>query len=704
MSPFSKFRVTPSEVEGSNQIQNLKSKKRAVLDLKGRGCASCHGKQGAHEGHKEHEGHEEHAKPETESAILLKRNKFVFGAIVFILLLLLQFFMEVPYEKWLLLLLTLPVVAWAGADFYKFGIPPFIKCGRPNMDTLVALGVTAALLFSATVTVFDLDYEPYYDAAVGITTLILLGRWLEAISKKKAGDALRALMQVGVKTAKVLREGKSVEVPVEEVKIGDIIEILPGEKIPVDGVVVEGKSSIDESLVTGESIPVEKKKGNIVIGASINGSGTFKFKATKVGRDTVLAQIIRMVEEAQASKAPIQKLADVVSNYFVWAVLGIAILTFVVWFWVIGDSFSIALVYAVSVLIIACPCALGLATPIAIVTGTGKGAETGIIIRNAEALEKAEKITTLVFDKTGTLTEGKPALQKIQSLSTLKEKEILKLTYSLDKKSGHPLSKAVIEGAEERKLNPYKVLNFKAISGQGVKGMIGGQAYYLGNRRLLVSNKVPISKEAQEKISQLEQEGQTVVLLASNQLLLGALAIADAIKPTSQKAIEKIKTLRIKTYLLTGDNSGVAKAVSQQLKIDQFKAELKPEEKVEQIHGLQKSGEFVAMVGDGINDAPALAAADVGIAIGTGTDVAIETGEMTLVHGDILKAEEAIRLSKATNRNIKQNLFWAFIYNTVLVPVAAFGLINPILAGGAMAFSSLSVVLNSLRLKSLKSP
>jgi Cu+-exporting ATPase len=581
------------------------------------------------------------------------------------------------------------------------------------MDTLVALGTTVAYLYSVFVTFFPqvvmnlgVDHMPYFDVAVIVIGLILLGRYFETRAKMGTSSAIKKLLGMQAKTARIVRGKKEIDIPIDEVQIGDILRVRPGEKIPVDGTILAGESSIDESMITGESIPVDKAKGDSVVGATMNKSGTFTYKATKVGSDTMLAQIIKLVQEAQGSKAPIQRLADVVSSYFVPIVIMLAFFTFGVWY-IFGPNpaFLFALLNTVAVLIIACPCAMGLATPTAIMVGTGKGAEHGILIRDAESLEIANKITTVVFDKTGTLTKGKPEVTDIITLTKMKKNDVLRLAASIEKGSEHSLAEAIVKYAEAQKAKTETVSQFKAIAGHGVEGMIEKKKIYFGNRRFMDRENISY-KEVVEQISTLEEEGKTVMLLAVNGKLAGLVAVSDTVKETAKKGIEALRRKGIEVVMITGDNERTAKAIAKRLGITRVLAEVLPDQKEAEVRKLQSEGKKVAMVGDGINDAPALAAADIGIAMGTGTDVAIEAADITLINKDLRSVASAIELSKKTMRTIKLNLVWAFGYNIILIPVAMgilypFGgpLLNPIFASVAMASSSISVVSNSLLLR-----
>ncbi|MBI2641379.1 heavy metal translocating P-type ATPase, partial [Candidatus Roizmanbacteria bacterium] len=600
------------------------------------------------------------------------------------------------------LLLATPVQFWAGLTFYRATIPA-LRHRTANMDTLVAMGTTVAFGYSAIVALFPdflkpytLNPIPYFDVSTIIIALILLGRYFEAKAKAGTSEAIKKLIGLAAKTARVVRGNKEIDVPIATVKIGDIIRVRPGEKIPVDGVIVDGDSSIDESMVTGESIPVDKTKGDIVIGATINKAGTFTYKAIKVGQETMLAQIIKLVP-------------DIISSYFVPIVIMLAITTFVVWY-VFGPtpSFLFAMLNMVAVLIIACPCAMGLATPTAIMVGTGIGAEHGILIRDAEALETSHKIKTVIFDKTGTLTKGKPEVTDIVPLSDNTGDEILRTAASLEKGSEHSLAEAIVKAAEEKKLGLTKVKSFRAVPGHGVEGEIEGKKTILGNRKLMQKERVNLDKQI-KKIEQMENAGKTAMMLAVEKTLIGIIAVADTLKETAKEGVEALKKMGNEVIMISGDNARTSRAIGNKVGIKRILAEVLPDQKETEVRKIQKEGKVVAMVGDGINDAPALAAADVGIAMGTGTDVAIEAADITLVNKDLRSVAKAIVLSKKTMRTIKLNLFWAFGYNVALIPVAMgvlypfFGiLLNPIFASVAMASSSISVVTNSLFLKKQK--
>ncbi|OGD25222.1 hypothetical protein A2819_02520 [Candidatus Azambacteria bacterium RIFCSPHIGHO2_01_FULL_40_24] len=700
----------------------------------------------------------DHHKMLKESEIRILKNKFIFGAILSFFVIILSFpefiplireVISTPLRLLLLFILTAPVLFWVGWQFWRgawFGLKNLMA----NMDTLVVLGTGAAFFYSTAVVFLEIPalsgLGVYFDVVAVVTTLVILGKYLEAKAKGSASEAIKKLLKLQAKTAHVIlaspagghEDGQEMEMPIEDVKVGNIILVKPGEKVPVDGVIIVGNSAIDESMVTGESMPVDKKIGDNVIGATINKTGAFKFRAVKVGKETFLSQIIKLVEEAQSSKAPIQKLADQITGYFVPIVLVISILSFIIWL-IFGPptgGFSFALINAVAVLVIACPCALGLATPTAIMVGTGKAAEKGIIIRDAEALELAGKVDVVVLDKTGTLTKGEPAVTDIIGIGSneleIKNEQFVQIAASLEKFSEHPIAKAVVayaaslgkqsshpldtaiqKQAKQLKMDFYDVKNFRAHPGKGIEGEIAisnkTEKMFLGNRSLLEDINISLNPEIENRVANLESNGKTLLFLADSRNLLGIIAVADTLKETAGKSIELLQKLGIEVWMITGDNERTAMAIGEKIGIINIMAKVLPKEKSEKIKKLQAEGKKVAMVGDGINDALALTEANVGIAIGTGTDIAIESGDITLISGDPMGIYEAVKLSRQTLRNIKQNLFWAYIYNIILIPVAAgvlwpiFGiLLNPILAGGAMAFSSVSVVLNSLRLKRIK--
>lgn len=608
------------------------------------------------------------------------------------------------------LLLVIPAMA-AGYKFYTIGFTRLLR-REPNMDSLIAVGTAAAFLYGVYAIIQILNgnehysKDLYFETTGVIITLILLGKHLESITKGRTSEAIKKLMGLAPKTAIVIHEGKEMVIPVDEVEAGDIILVKPGEKIPVDGEVVEGRTSVDESMLTGESIPVEKNPGDRVVGASINKNGTIRFKATKVGKDTVLAQIIKLVEDAQGSKAPIAKMADIIAGYFVPIVMAIAIIAGIGWF-ITGQTLVFSLTRFISVLVIACPCALGLATPTAIMVGTGKGAEYGVLIKSGEALEITHRIDTIVFDKTGTITEGKPVVTDIITTEIIDETELLLLAASGEKGSEHPLGEAIVNSAIERNLDLVAVESFEAIPGQGIEVEIKGRRIMLGNKKLMEDRKVEITLQSES--DRLAEEGKTPMFIAIDDKLAGIIAVADVMKAASKKAIESLHKMGIEVVMITGDNKRTAGAIARQVGIDRVLAEVLPHDKANEIKKLQSEGKKVAMVGDGINDAPALAQADIGIAIGSGTDVAMESADIVLMRSDLMDVPAAIQLSKQTIRNIKQNLFWAFAYNTAGIPIAAgvlylLGgpLLNPMIAAGAMAFSSISVLMNALRLKRFK--
>ncbi|NLJ86758.1 MAG: copper-translocating P-type ATPase [Firmicutes bacterium] len=604
------------------------------------------------------------------------------------------------------MILATPVQFVAGWQFYRDSYYT-LRAGSANMSVLVALGTSAAYFYSVAVVFWGSklgQHQVYFESSAVIITLILLGKLLEAMAKGRTSDAIRKLMGLQVKTARVIRDGQEMDIPIEDVVVGDLLVVRPGEKIPVDGIIQQGYSAIDESMLTGESVPVDKKVGDEVIGSTINKHGTFRFTATKVGRDTALAQIIRIVEDAQGSRAPIQRLADVISGRFVPAVVLIAILTFLAWYF-IGDpgNFTRALVNLTAVLVIACPCALGLATPTSIMVGTGKGAENGILIKGGEHLENAHKLQAIVLDKTGTITKGEPELTDVVASNGFTTDELLRLTASAERGSEHPLGQAIIHGARNRGLLLGEPSAFEAIPGRGIVAEVDGRHLLVGNNRLIEENGIDI-EGMEDALKEMEMKGQTAMLVAVDRSLAGIIGVSDTVKPGSADAILAMRQMGLEVYMITGDNRHTATAIASQVGIDtdHVLAEVLPEDKAKKIQELKDLGLVVGMVGDGINDAPALVTADVGFAIGTGTDVAMESADITLIRGDLKGVVAAIQLSRSTMRNVKENLFWALIYNTIGIPVAAFGLLSPVVAGGAMAFSSVSVVTNALRLKRWK--
>jgi copper-exporting ATPase len=610
------------------------------------------------------------------------------------------------------LLLTIPVV-YAGRDFFIHGFKNLAR-KSPTMDSLIAMGASAAIIYSLYATYMTITVDPeyhmnlYFESAGTIITLILLGKLLEARTKGQTSSAIKKLIGLQPKKAKIIENGAEKEVLIENIKVGDIIVVKPGEKIAVDGKIVSGNTSVDESMITGESIPVSKNPGDKVIGGSINKNGSIQFEATEIGKDTVLSQIIKLVEEAQGSKAPISRMADIVAGYFVPIVIGIATVTGIIWF-ISGSGLTAALTFFISVLVIACPCALGLATPTSIMVGTGKGAENGILIKSGEALETAHKIKTVVLDKTGTITKGKPVLTDLKVYNNFDGNEILQLAASAENNSEHPLAEAIVNGAKERNVEFKQYDKFRAMPGYGIRATIDDKEIQIGNRKLMASKK--ISTDAAEKDYEiLSNEGKTPMFISVNNELAGLIAVADVVKETSKAAIERMHKLGLKVIMLTGDNEKTAKYIAKEVGIDSVIAEILPFQKSEEVKKLQEAGEFVAMVGDGINDSPALAQANVGIAIGSGTDVAIESADIVLIRNDLNDVAGAIALSKATITNIKENLFWAFFYNVIGIPFAA-GIfyaffngpkLDPMIAAFAMSLSSVSVLMNALRLKFFK--
>ena len=658
------------------------------------------------------------------------RSKFLLGILfavpAFIIgMILMPLGIDIPYSPYILWILATPVQFIVAASIYKSAWIG-LKNKSANMDTLIALGTSAAYLFSVYSIFFQPGLGQYFETSAILITFVMLGRYLEAVAKGKTSEAIKKLMQLSPKIATVIRlvknkngkmERREVQISVDDVALGDIVIVKPGEKIPVDGLVTEGSSSIDESMITGESIPVEKKKGDAVIGGTINKHGTFTFKATKVGENTTLANIIKLIEDAQGRKAPIQRFADNISAYFVPIVILIALITFSVWFFFVGKSLSFSLITAVAVLVIACPCALGLATPTSIIVGTGKGAKNGILIKGADSLEAAHKVKYVIFDKTGTITNGKPETTDVISFDkSMTRDSLLRIAASIEKPSEHPLADAIVRQAQKEKLSIAKVKNFKAIPGYGISAKISNKEYYFGNTKLMQKQKIHIDKY-EDRIFDIEEEGKTVMLLSDNKKLLGIIAVADTIKETSKLAVRQLQDMNIQVYLITGDNVRTAEAIARQagIKTRNVFAQVLPEDKANYVKKLQniKDGggnpSKVIMVGDGINDAPALAQADIGIAMACGTDVAMESGNIVLMKNDLLDVPKAVKLSKQTMAKIKQNMFWALFYNILGIPIAAGvlypftgWLLSPIIAGGAMALSSVSVVTNSLLLKNTK--
>src|SRR5436190_341230 len=621
--------------------------------------------------------------------------------------------------KWFEFALTTPVVLWAGGFFFTRAWRSIVNRSL-NMFTLIAVGVGAAYFYSAVAVVapgiFPSSFrrhgevDLYFEAAAVITTLVLLGQLLEAKARSRTGQAIKALLGLAAKTAHRIRDGQEEDIPVDEIQKGDVLRVRPGEKVPIDGVITEGKSNIDESMITGEPMPVSKEPGEKVVGATVNQTGSFVMRAERIGSETLLAQIVQMVAEAQRSQAPIQKLADTVSGYFVPAVIGIAVITFVVWS-IVGPApgMAYALVNAVSVLIIACPCALGLATPMSIIVGVGRAAQAGVLIKNAEAIEIAEKVTHVVTDKTGTLTAGRPEIVSRIGTNGANERDLLQIAASVESHSEHPLARAIVDAAKKEEIELLAVTDFQSITAGGVSGKIDGKFVFVGKEKFLSESKIMIPEDLKKEASRLQENAQTTVWAGVDGNAIGVLGIADPIKETTRQAIRQLHAMGLKVIMCTGDNWRTAKSVVHELGIDDFTAEVNPRDKIDIVSKLRSQGATVAMAGDGINDAPALAAANLGIAMGTGTDVAIESAGITLVKGDLMGIVKAIHLSRAVMRNIRQNLFFAFIYNALGVPIAAgvfypfLGLLlSPMIAGAAMSFSSVSVIANALRLRRIE--
>lgn len=614
------------------------------------------------------------------------------------------YFPDILMNPWVQFVFATPVQFIIGWPFYR-GAYRSLRNKGANMDVLVALGTTAAYMFSFVETIrymiLDLPVSSlhlYYETSAILITLIILGKWMEALAKGRTSDAISKLMGLQANSATVLRDGQEITIPTADVVTDDIIIVRPGEKIPVDGIVIEGMSAVDESMLTGESLPVDKKAGDQVIGATMNSHGSLTYRATKVGKDSALAQIIKVVEEAQGSKAPIQRMADRISSYFVPSVVAIAVLSFIGWYFIFdAGNFAMALKASIAVLVIACPCALGLATPTSIMVGTGKGAEHGILIKGGEHLEQMHRLTTIVLDKTGTITNGRPVVTNLYPQS-VSEERLLQLIASAEQGSEHPIAQGFVKKAQEQEIPLLEVQSFIAHPGYGIEAVIDHKTIHIGTRRLMVREGYELSG-VEGVLDEWEAQGKTAVLAAYDGEMIGAAAVADTVKTTSKKAIERLKDMGLRVIMMTGDNERTAKAIAAQVGIDHVLAEVLPQDKAREIQSLQDSGEKVGMVGDGINDAPALALADVGIAIGTGTDIAMETADITLMSGNLHGVAAAANLSRQTMGNIRQNLFWALFYNSIGIPIAAIGLLAPWIAGAAMAFSSISIVLNSLRLK-----
>ncbi|MBS3130823.1 copper-translocating P-type ATPase [Candidatus Woesearchaeota archaeon] len=633
------------------------------------------------------------------------RNKVIISSVLSVPALIIGMFLmeSLPFAIYILWLLSTPIQFYIGWSFYV-GTWSALKNRSANMDTLIALGTSAAYFYSAYVALFDPMGHQYFEISAVLITLVLVGKYLEAIAKGRTSEAISKLMKIGAKTATIIKNGKEIQIPIDDVKKGDKIIVKPGQKIPVDGVIIEGHSSIDESMVTGESMPVGKGKGQEVIGSTINKQGSFIMQATKVGSETTLSRIIKLIEEAQTRKAPIQRFADSISAYFVPIVIIIAVLTFLNWIFIASQPLGFAIITAVAVLVIACPCALGLATPTAIMVGTGIGASHGILIKGGDALETANKVKYVIFDKTGTITKGKPEVTDIIVKGAKSEKELLEIAGSIENSSEHPLADAIVQKAKEKKIVFRKASSFSAVAGKGVAAKLGSKQYSIGNLRLMKEKKADVSG-IMEQIGKLESEGKTAMIVSQDRKVLGIIAVADEIKEDSSEAVRALKKIGVVPYMITGDNERTAAAIAKKAGIENYFAEVMPEDKANYVKKLQKKGK-VAMVGDGINDAPALAQADIGIAMGSGTDVAMETGNIVLMRDSLLDVPKSIKLSKLTMAKIKQGMFWALIYNILGIPIAAGvlypftgWLLSPIIAGGAMALSSVSVVTNALLLK-----
>jgi Cu+-exporting ATPase len=660
---------------------------------------------------------------EQRAEIKAFRDNFILGLVfavpAFIIgMVLMPLGVMVPYAEFILFLLATPVQFIVGSDIYRsFWVS--LKAKSANMDTLIAIGTSAAYLYSVYSIFFNPSLGQYFETSAILITFVVLGRYLEARAKGKTGEAIKSLMQLSPKTATVIRKGKELKISVDDVILGDIIIVKPGEKVPVDGMIISGESSIDESMITGESIPVEKGMNDEVMGGTINKHGSFKFKATKIGENTTLSNIIKLIEDAQGRKAPIQRFADTISAYFVPIVLTIAVLTFVIWFFIVGKDFQFALLTGVAVLVIACPCALGLATPTSIIVGTGKGAKEGILIKGADSLEIAHKTKYVIFDKTGTITHGTPEVTDIIPITKISKDSLLKIAASIESGSEHPLAEAIVKKSKEDRVKLSSVKSFKAAPGHGITTILSGKKYHFGNQKLMLNNKIKVDSSIKKQMESLEEQGKTVMILAEKKII-GLIAVADTIKKNAPDTVKKLTSMGVDVYMITGDNERTAKAIAIEagIKPGNVFAEVLPENKAEYVKKLQeknienkKNGNknVVMMVGDGINDAPALAQSDIGIAMGSGTDVAMETGNIVLMRNDLNDVPKAIKLSRMTMNKIRQNMFWALFYNVLGIPIAAGvlypftgWLLNPIIAGGAMALSSVSVVSNSLLLKQKK--
>lgn len=644
---------------------------------------------------------------ESETKYYKKRflSSLIFAVPIFIIHMVLVMLLKIhiPFESYIIWALATPVQFWIGLPFYR-GAWYGLKNKSANMDTLIALGTTAAYGFSIYTVLFNPSLGHYFETSAILITLVIFGKYLEASARSRASSALEKLMHLSARKARVLRDGKEIMLSLEEVEVGDEFIVKPGEKVPIDGVIIQGSATVDESMLTGESIPVTKKKDDKVIGATMNTQGAFHAKVTEVGENTVLSQIIKLVQEAQERKAPIQRFADIISSYFVPAVIGIAFVTFLVWFVFLGMGIEFSLVAAVSVLVIACPCALGLATPTAIMVGTGKGAAHGVLIKGGDTLELTHKVDAVVFDKTGTITQGKPEVTDIKP-DTIHEKELLEIARSLEQYSEHPLAQAIVSYAKGKKIGAKQTTDFKNHTGKGVSATIGKTSYKLGNRTV-VTTSIALSDKLKKEAKGLEIQGKTVIFVCDTKKVLGIIAIADVIRSDSKDAITALEKRGITTYMITGDNEQTARAIAEQAGIRHVFSQVLPDKKADHIKKLKKQGFTVAMVGDGINDAPALAEADIGIAMGTGTDIAMEAGDIVLMKSSLYDVVRSIEVSIQTMAKIRQNLFWALVYNVIGIPIAAGvfyfwtgWLLSPMIAAGAMALSSVSVVTNSLLLK-----
>ena len=677
------FSAGEASIEYDPKIISIKKFKKIITDLG-------------------YEALEQNEVNESEKEIRKLKTLSILGLILTIPVIVISMFMEIPNKNYILLLITTVIQFGIGYHFYK-GSWNSLKNRYFNMDFLVVMGTSAAYFYSLYTTFFG--GITFYEASATVITTITIGRLMEILSRGRTTEAIKKLIKLQAKTARIIKNGREVEIPIEHLRKGDVVIVRPGERIPVDGTVIGGYSSVDESMITGESIPVGKKKGDEAIGATINKNGVLMIKATKIGAETALAQIIKMVKEAQQSKAPIQRIADTVVSYFVPVVIVIAVLSFLIWYFFVNQSIFFALTTMVSILVVACPCAMGIATPTAVMVGLGKGAENGILIRNGSYLEEVHKLDTIVFDKTGTLTKGKPEVTDVITFKKMTKKNVIKLAAIVEKSSEHPLGEAIVRKAEKMKISLPSSKSFKTVPGYGVVSSYRSKRIIVGNRKMMKKNKIEIM-EIEDKIKRLEEMGKTTVIVAVNKKIVGLIGIADTLKKQSKSAIRKLRKIGLSVIMITGDNERTARSIAKQVGIDDVMADVLPKDKAKKIEELQKQGKIVGMVGDGINDAPALAKANIGIAIGSGTDVAIETGDIVLIKEDLRDVVSSIKLSKKTLSKIKQNLFWAFFYNTSMIPIAAgilypsFGILLPPMAAGiAMVFSDISVIGNSLLLK-----